>query len=347
MSDPSATDPSPSATDPSMTPSSAPGAFPSAQQPPPFPGAVGAQPRPRDTRPRTVAILALVFAIVGTVLMVVPILPLFSWPLILAGFALALISMISRGQGGKSLGIAALITSIVSGFLSVVLTVVPLILTVFGGIVSPMNTNGSFRNDGSESVPHVPQGADLDLKIVEWSVGRGPAEPSTWWFAIVVDNPNDDAVFNRADITIDALDAGGAILDTSSDSRVILPGRTAIVGYFFDVGGREVNSVKVDLPDAGTAILIPPDDLGTVRLSGIATTHDEHQTRVIGTIVSTFTDDYAQVGVSIIARDTTGKIIDVSASSVSTVPAQGSTPFEVGFSGLLPDDTTMEAYPHL
>lgn len=331
---------------PRAFPPAPPHAFPGGFAPPPeaLPGAAGGA---RDTRPRTLAILALVFAIVGAVLAFVPIISWFTWPLFITAIVLALIALISRRQGGKGLGIAALITTALSGFVSTAMVVAPLLFVLLGGLSHTADADRGYRDDGGESAPQTSQGADLDLEIVEASVGRDATDQSLWWFAVVVDNPNDDAVFDYADITVDALDAGGATLDTSSEYRAILPGRTVIVGYFFDVGTGDVSSVTVDLPDADEATLVSPDDLGTVTISDVAPTTDEYQTRVTGTIASTFTAEVEYAGVAIIARDTTGTIIDAATGYVDVVPAEGSAPFEVEFFRPLPGDATIEVYAYL
>ncbi len=91
-----------------------------------------------DTRPKTLARVSLGLAIVGTVLACVGFIPL-GWGglvavligglLLLAGFVLSIVALASRKQGGKPIGIAALIVSVLG---AVVWTVALIVAFVFG-----------------------------------------------------------------------------------------------------------------------------------------------------------------------------------------------------------------------
>ena len=130
-----------------------PGAYPGAQQYPGQPGydpAQGAyggadpavqQPgapaaRATDTRPRTLAIAALIAAVLGVLFSlggfipapgVATVLVVIGGILLLAAFVLSLVVLISKKQGGKPLGIAALIVSVLGGILFSVALVISLL----------------------------------------------------------------------------------------------------------------------------------------------------------------------------------------------------------------------------
>lgn len=82
-----------------------------------------------DSRPRTLAIAALVAAVVGVLLSLggfipVPglatVLVVIGGLLLLAGFVLGLVVLISKAQGGKALGITAVVVSVLGGILFIV-----------------------------------------------------------------------------------------------------------------------------------------------------------------------------------------------------------------------------------
>lgn len=111
--------------------------------------------------------------------------------------------------------------------------------------------------------------ARQDLALVETAFGRSGFDDSTWWYVAIFDNPNPDYVFSFAGIDVEALDAGGTILDPSSDYQTILSGRTAVVRTFFSVGQGEIASLGVRGPEAAAATRAPKSTTGAFEITGV------------------------------------------------------------------------------
>ena len=75
-----------------------------------------------------------------------------------------------------------------------------------------------------------------DIVVLETAVGRYESDPGSWWYVAVIDNPNEDYIFDYASIDVEAIAADGTIIDVANEYRVILSGRTALVGDFIGVG---------------------------------------------------------------------------------------------------------------
>jgi len=84
-----------------------------------------------DARPKTLAVIALVAAILGVVLIFVPVIGFVSSAFLLAAVVLGIIALASRRQGGKGLGVTALVVAVAGGLVAWVVMAV-----VFGLIVS-------------------------------------------------------------------------------------------------------------------------------------------------------------------------------------------------------------------
>lgn len=316
-------------------------------------GAAPTMAPPADGRPKTLAIIALVLAGVGAILAFIPFVTWFSGLLLLPGFIVGLIALISKKHGGKGFSIAALIVSVIGWIVSLVMTFVSIGLmgqaawdqaTVdeIGG------TGGSSDSAPADNADDEPAGAREDLEVVEASFGRSEAGGDTWWYVIILDNPNADYIFDFAEISVEALDAEGTILDTSSTYRTLLSGATAVTGSFLDVGAAEISELSVLLPEAIDATSSPASETGTFTVEGITPTTDEYYTTVRGTVSGTFDTDQEYVEVVVVARNGAGAIIGAQSGYVDRLPADGSkVQFEVMFWEPLPADTTYEAFPGL
>ncbi|WP_159501919.1 hypothetical protein [Microbacterium sp. 18062] len=158
--------------------------------------------------------VALTLAIGGILLTIVPLLNLLAAPVLVAGFVCALIGLIGRRHGGKGLSIAALVTS-AAGVLAVVLVVASVLFVGFGSLwdQSAPGTEPA-PPAAEESAEH---GAEHELVTVESAVGRTAFDETFWWYAVVIDNPNDDAIFEDVDVLVHAVDPDGVVLDTGWD----------------------------------------------------------------------------------------------------------------------------------
>ncbi|WP_159501920.1 hypothetical protein [Microbacterium sp. 18062] len=127
----------------------------------------------------------------------------------------------------------------------------------------------------------------------------------------------------------------------------IAPGRTALAGMCLDVGEGGIARLEIELPAASGATVLSPDDLGAVTVSEAAAAQDPVGTIVSGTVTSTFAMPQEYIGVTVLARDAAGTIIDAGWSFADVLPSGGSAPFESRFYEPLPADTVFEAYPTL
>ncbi|MCX6502321.1 MAG: hypothetical protein NT132_07960 [Microbacterium sp.] len=315
----------------------------------PAPGSVPPGPgKPADTRPKTLGVIALCLAIGGAVLAFIPLVNLISIPLLIAAIVLAIIALVSKKQGGTGFSIAALIVSVVAGLAAIIVAIVSIFVLTLGGIaaiedsVPDDSTIEPYPGEGDADAEY---GADQDLTVLETAFGD--SGDGSWWYAVIIENPNDDAVFDYEDLTVTALDAGGVELATNDEYLTILPGTVAIVGYFDGLTDVQISELEIGLPDAENGYLVDPADLGELTVDGISATADSSTTTVTGTVTSTFSDDADYVVVSVIARDAAGTIVNAARGYAEAVPAGGSGPFDVLFYPALTDGMTLEAYPAL
>jgi len=306
-----------------------------AAPPPPSPGT---HPSRGDTRPRGLATAALVLAIVGIVAALIPFATWFSGLPLLAAFILGIVAVASRSQGGKPFGIAALVVSVVGWLVSIAMTFVTL---AFVAIPSPdadeppVITSPSPEGRGEETATAVP------LVLAESAFGRSRTEPDLWWYVVVLDNPNEDHVFPATDVAIDAVDASGRIVGSTSEFVTLLSGRTEIAGVLYAVEG-DVAGIRVD-DTAAEAAFAPGAETGSFSFDDLRAFDDGGVTFASGTLSGDFGDDQELVLVSIVARSPDGEIIGGTSRFVDLLPAGGSAPFEVQFLDPLPSDTAFEA----
>lgn len=308
------------------------------------PPGYGAPPGP-DTRPKTLAIIAFVLAVVGAVIAFVPVATLFSGFLLLAGFIIGLIALISKRHSGTGLSIAAIIVSVVGWIVSIVMTVVSIGLFGWGTF-----TDGSVSQGTETSAPAdgLGDGASVtDAKALAiTATGFGQASDGTWWYAFELDNPNTDAVYDATELTVEAIGADGTILDSSPEYVTVLPGKSGVAGYFENVGDEKVAKIEVRTPPTSDATALPTD-AGGFQVADVAATADSDGPVVRGTVVSSFGQDQESILVSAIVRDAGGNIVAAEYDVIDRVPAGGRTRFEVRFYDDLPPGATVDVYPSL
>lgn len=308
---------------------------------------------PRDARPKTLAFVALGLAALGLILAFIPFVTWFSGLVLLAGFIVGLVALIAKKHGGKPFSIAAVVVSVVGWIVSIVMTIVSIGLLGQAAIDDALREGTSSSVDDADAAPAEDEPAPVagdaeDLSVVEAAFGRTTYDEGTWWYTVVLDNPNEDYVFDFADISVEALDAAGTILDTATDYRTLLSGRTAITGAFFSVGDGEIASLNVRGPEATAAVEAPLEETGVFTVEGVQATTDEYSTTVHGTVSADFESEQELVNVVVIARDAAGAIIGAEATYIERLPNDGSkVQFEAVFFEPLPADTTFEAYPSL
>jgi len=314
-----------------------------------------------DHRPKVLAIVALVLAGAGILLtLVASTLGSAGWLaalLLFAGFVLSLVALISRNQGGKGFGVGALVLSILGG----VMTVVIAIAWVFGSF-GPSYVSGGSDPDGGDGFSDGYAAPGLAAPGTDGQPDPGdefapPVQPTvaeaafgrdfddSWWFVVIVDNPNADYIFD-AYLEVHAVTDDGSTVPSSTAFATLLSGRTAVVGYFFDVGDAEITGLRADLPEASEATLSPGDETGSFAVDGLTRSNDGTGAAVTGTARANFADDQQYVAITVLARSADGSIVAASTAYADALPGDGTpVPFEAWFAEL-PPDATFEASAH-
>jgi len=339
-------------------PAGYPGAGPAPYSGGPVPPAFGAPNQPYGTpggpqtpgaRPKTLAVVALVLAAVGLVLAFIPIVTWFSGIFLLAGFVIALIALISKKQGGKGFAIGALTISIVGWIVSIVVTIAS--FAIFAqDTVDTLSTSEGSEISSSDSAEEADEtaGEAQEMVVVESAFGRDTFSTDTWWYVVILENPNTDYIFDFESIDVEALDAAGTILDTAPNFVTLLSGQTAITGSFLSVGQAEIASLNVRGPSASAAISAPADETGSFTIEGLTSVTDEYSTTVRGTVSGTFEEELEFATIVVVARAPAGNIIGGAQSYVDRLPTDGTkVQFEVMFFDPLPADTAFEAYANI
>lgn len=187
-----------------------------------------------------------------------------------------------------------------------------------------------------------------ELAVVETAFGKD-IDSDTWWYAVVLENPNADYVFPSAGITVEAVDSNGVILDSGSNYTTILQGRTVVVGDFFGVGSGTIAKLDVRGPTSAAATSSPATETGSFAVSEIATAAEYGWMDVTGKVTSTFSEDQDLVTVSVIARDAAGTIVGSDFTFIDRLPAGGTAQFESSLWNVenLPGDVRFEAFASL
>ncbi|KZE95364.1 hypothetical protein AVP42_00340 [Agromyces sp. NDB4Y10] len=187
-----------------------------------------------------------------------------------------------------------------------------------------------------------------ELAVVETAFGKD-IESDTWWYVVVLENPNPDHVFPMAGITIEALDASGVILDSGSEYTTVLQGRTVIAGDFFSVGSGTIASLDVRGPTSAAATASPASETGSFTITDIARADEYGYASITGKVTSSFGEDQELVQVTVVARDAAGKIVGGDFTFIDRLPAGGTAQFDSSLWSVenLPADVTFEAFATL
>jgi len=343
-------------------------AYPAAPGSPTAPGGAGYPvPGARDSRPKALAIVALVLAGAGVLLLFAGaglgsssglLAPL----LLLAAFVLSLVALLSRHQGGKGFGVGALVTSVLGGLVSIVIAVAwlgPFGTSSGDDVVS--NPGDGYYDDyaipgvaapGTDGQPD--PGAQFPAPqrptVTETAFGHDFGD--IWWYVVVVDNPNADYVFD-AFLDAQAYAEDGTVIGSSTAIATLLSGQTAVVGYFTIEGEALIDAIEVTVPEAPEATLSPGDETGSFSVDGLTGAPDPGGTSTrtppgaaTGTVSGRFADDQRYVAVTVVARATDGRIVRAATAYVDEVPGDGTpVPFEAWFAEF-PPDVTLQASAH-
>jgi hypothetical protein len=336
----------------------------------PYAPGLPARPTPSEPRSNALAIVALSLAIGGAIFTVLPVLSLLAAPILIAAFVCALVALIGRKHGGKGLSIAALATSVVTGIIATVLVIGSALLFGLGGwwhSSNPGNPLDPFsdgfsdgftdegytddvypdeRNpdDGYPDDGSAEYGAALDLVQGEVVLGSYDGDETTWWYGVVLENPNPDAIFEDVSIVVEAIGADGAVVGTDEKYVTIQPGPTAIAGMFLDTGDTVITDVRVELPEPDLARVIQPAEAGSVTVEGVQSSISGDMPLVSGTLQNDTASEQQYARVVVLARDANGTLVAAEPGFVDPIPAGSSAPFEVYFYDPLPAGVTFETY---
>ncbi|MFE5408640.1 hypothetical protein [Microbacterium sp. NPDC056569] len=330
-------------------------------------GAPYSAPGGRDGRPRGLAIVALVFACAGLFILLLGAVMgsgagWFSPLLLLTAFVLSLVALISRNQGGKGFGAGALATSILGGLVSIVVAAAWVLgpLGSSSGEDVVVGGDDGYYDDatpsnaapGTDGQPDAGAQFPTPQQPVVTETAFGHDFGDTWWYVVVVDNPNADYVFD-AFLEAQAFAADGSVISSAMSAATLLSGQTAIVGYFTLEGGGQIDAIGLTVPEASEATLSPAAETGSFTVDGVTGTADRSGPSTLippgtatGTVSGRFADDQRYVTVTVLARANDGRILGAATTWVDVVPADGSpVPFEAWFAEL-PPEVTLQAYAH-
>ncbi|QWC15818.1 hypothetical protein KKR89_16390 [Cellulomonas dongxiuzhuiae] len=301
-------------------------------------------------------IAAFVVAIVALMLSWVPIINNGAAFLALVALVLGIVGLVNaarKGRPGKGMAVAAVVISVVS--LVVVVTTQIAYGRVLDEFVEELDSASTSQLEGAASADATADAAaDEDesaasavreLAVVESAFGQNTYDPTTWWYVVIVENPNAEHVFPLAGLDVEAIGADGTILDSGSTYVDVLPGRVALTGSFMSVGTGVIDHLDLRGPDVTDALHKP--GAGSFTVTDVAAATDEWSTTVGGNLSGSFVDEQSLVKVVVVARNAQGQIIDADFSFVDRLPPGVQARFEVNFMTALPADTTYEVYPAL
>ena len=333
---------------PATPPSAGSGPTTPTYAPPPGYTSVAAPP---DTRLKTLAIVAIVLAGIGLVMAFVPFVNWFAGPVLIAAFIVSLIALIGRKHGGTGLSIAALVISVVGWIVAFVMILISFFW--IGGFAALVAPDQAPVTEATSVPPQDDEPMDdavvaEDIVVLETAVGQYASDPGSWWYVAVIDNPNEDYIFDYASIDVEAIGADGTIVDVANEYRVLLSGETALVGDFIGVGDAEIVDLNIVFPGGADAVYSPFVETGELTLGALSSSSDGVSTTVTGTVSGDFAEDLELVQITVVARDPSGQIIGGAWTYVDELPSAGTAvPFEAIFWDPLPEGTVFEAYASL
>ncbi|MEV7632925.1 hypothetical protein AB0N64_11005 [Microbacterium sp. NPDC089318] len=297
-----------------------------------------------------VALIAMIVAIVGFIFACIPGALIVGWILLPIAFVLSIVSLFLKGER-KWMGVVGLIVSIMGtivGFVVFFAVVATAFDQSFGsGDTTVSKPAEQAASDDQEAPADEPADAREEMALLETAFGKSSVDSSTWWYVAIFENPNEDYIFPTTGLSVEALDAQGTILDSSSEYRTILSGKSAVAGTFFSTGDGTIAKIELRGPAATDATRSPASETGSFTIADVVPTTDSYSTSVHGKVTSSFSDDQELVEIVVVARDGAGKIIGADAGYVERLPSGGTAQFEVTFFDPLPSGTKYEAYAAL
>lgn len=303
------------------------------------PGVVPQSPAGTPARPQSsgsLAIAAFVFGVLAVITSFVGLAAFTSWIFGLPAFIMGIVALVKRTTK-RGLAVLAIVFSVIAFFISIVvfsLSFTALVDDAIDEVDGEPAAQLPIPGDGEE-------GGLVGLTVTETALID---EGDFWTYFATVENTDDSATAPYASFTVEAYDAEGVLLDSSTSSASLIPGATvALTGAFFDVGNTEIASLEILMEDYGLSE--PNSATGALEPAEPHVDHSEYETVVSGNVSSTFDEDREYVTVIAVARDADGTVVAVNQDMIERVPAGAAARYEVTLWDLVVDDAmTFEVY---
>jgi len=215
------------------------------------------------------------------------------------------------------------------------------------------DTLGAEDNDAAALESGDGAAAIQDISVVETMTIKHPRSDGRWEWAAILENPNEGCLYRERDgwserlrITIEAYDADNLLLDSDSAILIMLPGTTAIEGWFSKIGSHTIDRLEVKVLEAQYATC-DYADYGTMEFSNVSLENSRTRSTVSGVATSSFDADQERVRLVAIIRDIEGNPIGWDGSYVDRLPAGGSARFELRILDKYPADSAVDVYGYL
>ncbi len=287
--------------------------------------------------PRSATGLAIASLVVGLVALITFWIPL--WGTLLGIVAVILGAIALAKKQSKGMAISGILTGIFGAIASA---------GIFALIIWGASNSADYSYDGDVTAASRdgvttlgPAPVNGSLSVKEQAFGPATYDDTVTWFVVILNNPGPGA-YPNADVTVNALDASGAVIDTAWSYGTFPAGDTAIGSAFYDLGGAEVASLQVVAPSVDA--MSSDAASSALAFSDLSATSDTSFTTVTGTAESGSSEALYGAEITVVARDASGEIIGSAFSTVEAMDPGDSAQFEALFYEPLPVGTTYEAY---
>lgn len=192
-----------------------------------------------------------------------------------------------------------------------------------------------------EVVDRAPEPSE-QLQIVEakaWPDGMGE-----WLYVVIVENPSDELAYFADRFDVQAVDADGAIVESTTTYETVPPAsRTVVTDTFRNLDGLGAEAITVVTPETGT--VVEPGSLGHFEISDVELSTDaDGRQALVGTVTSHFAETQTGATITTVFRDPSGQIVHVEGGGVlEDLPPGESVEFSILMSRV-PDGAIPEAF---
>ncbi|NHI16727.1 FxLYD domain-containing protein [Microbacterium excoecariae] len=291
------------------------------------------------------AITALVLAIVGGVMCLIPFAVFLGIPLVIVAVILGIVT-VAKKSAGRGQGIAAIIVGGVAFLVGLVMAALTaFILVGFAFYEDAGYTSdpygGSIVDEYVDDLEGEEQAALENLTVAEQALWTAQYDDSAQ-VVVLIDNP-DDVVLPGVDVTIEAVGEDGTILDTTWDYVTLTPGTSIAAGYFAAATEDESADLNVVFDGYGLSS-IPSDEFGGFEVGELEAETEDGWTVVSGAVSNLDDVDAESVEVELLIRDADGEIAGLDWTYVERIPAEGSARFSIDLYDSVPEGASYEAF---